>query len=758
MDLTTRKLKLIVAVFYSLLLAVTNAIAAQSFDLNQANHVLHQANLHIKQHDINLGEMRTKLKQIHDLNEQAEACIQRNEKKISQLERTVKLTQKYQLNHQSTDVRFLKRKEESLIRRFSDCRLFHLKATDTIEQYHLQIDSLASGRLFKIDKPIWDVFINKHFYQNPFMFDKHTKINHRLSQMGLGHWLSLLGIVLLSLLVLVKLRTVIFRLPIFSYLYQKDQTLMIKVFISLLTVFLATTLYFNFLFDDISTPSLVESYSYLGLGLFFAVSLSSAIINLRYSQELLKWFEVDGRFFERLTWAFWFVFFLFAFVDVTSRELSLSQVQLKFLESCLIFTVIAIAYFIVHYFLRSHTHFNYIQSHKKQILKSVKITLTLCMIIDWIGLHQFSMFLVISLCKSFAYLLIATILFTALTRVYKNMIHRTPLALKLKYYLGVAKNKEIFEIQFLNVLFKGLLFFYLFVAIVSSWDLSTYTDNELLYGFRKGFHIWGFNLIPRNVVVGSFVFCALNLGVRFVSTMISRLGDDQYSRESQSALGAIVMYFGFLISAVTALVIAGVNFTGLAIVAGALSVGIGLGLKGIINNFVCGIILLLERPIRSGDRIIVDDIEGIVQRVRVRATLVRTRSREDVLIPNETFITSKVVNYMYQDQIWRLSCEVGVSYDSDVELVKKVLYDVAASHPDVIQEAPHKPSVLLTDFGDFTYNFVLRVVIKDVNRKRYVQSDLNFEIVKQFDKHGIVIPAPQRELFIKEDLTKPQEG
>ena len=215
-----------------------------------------------------------------------------------------------------------------------------------------------------------------------------------------------------------------------------------------------------------------------------------------------------------------------------------------------------------------------------------------------------------------------------------------------------------------------------------------------------------------------------------------------------AAIAALLGYVFFMVALVFALLIAGVDFTGLAIIAGALSVGIGLGLQDVVNNFVSGIILLIERPIKPGDRIIVGGTEGIVKEVRIRATQIRTLNREDVIVPNSALITQQITNFMFHDQFWRIICGIGVAYGSDIELVKEVLLKIAHDHPSVIQEAPNKPTVLFRNFGESSLDFELRCIIRDVNQKNGIHSDLNFKIAKAFDEHNIEMPFPQRDLHI----------
>ena len=214
--------------------------------------------------------------------------------------------------------------------------------------------------------------------------------------------------------------------------------------------------------------------------------------------------------------------------------------------------------------------------------------------------------------------------------------------------------------------------------------------------------------------------------------------------ETQVAVASILTYIGFSIALISGLLVAGFDFTGLAIIAGALSVGIGLGLQSIVNNFVSGLILLIEKPIRPGDRINVDGVEGFVKKIRVRSTQIMTSAREDIIVPNSDLITRRVTNYMFSDKFYHISCEIAVAYGSDTQLVREVLLNIANHHDEVVKNGRNKPVVLFRSFADDALIFQLGCLIKDVNKKSVVRSDLNFAIEAAFREHHIDMPFQQR--------------
>ena len=202
--------------------------------------------------------------------------------------------------------------------------------------------------------------------------------------------------------------------------------------------------------------------------------------------------------------------------------------------------------------------------------------------------------------------------------------------------------------------------------------------------------------------------------------------------------------------------VVGVSFTNIAIVAGALSLGIGFGLQNIVNNFVSGIILLLERPIRTGDWISTGSTEGFVKKISVRSTEVQTFNRADVIVPNSELISAPVTNWTLRNRHGRVIVPVGVAYGSDTELVGRLLEEAAAEVPEVVRDQPDLPvRVFFRSFGDSALDFELRCYILDIWYILDVTSRLHFAIDRKFREHGIEIAFPQRDIHIRSGSPPP---
>lgn len=252
------------------------------------------------------------------------------------------------------------------------------------------------------------------------------------------------------------------------------------------------------------------------------------------------------------------------------------------------------------------------------------------------------------------------------------------------------------------------------------------------------------------LVVFAFLLVYVSRKLRdlLISKLLQRTSID---RGAQAAIGTIARYVILVVGFLIIIQSVGINLTTLNVLAGAVGVGVGFGLQNIANNFISGLIILFERPIKVGDRIEVDDINGEVIAIGARSTTIKTNDNITMIVPNSKFISENVTNWSFGDDIVRFRIPVGVSYDSDVDEVSNLLLAIAAENANVAKEP--KPSVWLKEMGDNSINFELlawsRTMLQRPGRFR---SELNFAIMRKFREHGIEIPFPQRDLHIRSGL------
>ena len=307
-------------------------------------------------------------------------------------------------------------------------------------------------------------------------------------------------------------------------------------------------------------------------------------------------------------------------------------------------------------------------------------------------------------------------------------------------------------------LFFDAVFWILFISVLFRiWDPTGTVIGTVSSYATDGIPMGDIRIVPTNIIAGVIAFAILSGITGWIKGWMDRrwLRQITSDRGARDALVTIVGYTGFTISLLVGLSMGGINITGLAVVAGALSVGIGFGLQSIANNFISGIILLFERPIKAGDFVSVGDVEGYVKKISIRATEIETLDNQDMLIPNSELISGRVTNWVLHNPYGRLIIKIGVSYGSDVDKVKTILESVSSDHEQVITDSrASPPKALFMGFGDSSLDFELRVRILDIKKRFDVLSDLNFEINHQFSKEGIIIPFPQRDIHIREGSDK----
>jgi small-conductance mechanosensitive channel len=197
----------------------------------------------------------------------------------------------------------------------------------------------------------------------------------------------------------------------------------------------------------------------------------------------------------------------------------------------------------------------------------------------------------------------------------------------------------------------------------------------------------------------------------------------------------------------------GIDLSGLVVIFGLLSVGIGFGLQNITSNFVSGLVLLIERPIKVGDRVTVGDTLGDVIEINIRSTKIRTLTNIAIIVPNSEFTSNRVINWSHGDPKVRLDLPIGVSYSSDLDVVLRSLREVADENKDVLKNP--ETEINFVGFGSSSWDLELRAWLESPKRYQIVRSDLNCAIVKKFRENGVEIPFPQRDLHLRTTIPIP---
>lgn len=384
-------------------------------------------------------------------------------------------------------------------------------------------------------------------------------------------------------------------------------------------------------------------------------------------------------------------------------------------------------------------------------------SLIVALVIEWMGYRNLSFALakdILGSLLAFGLFLLSVRLFREL---YDSLSHGSAgWSRSLRKTLGIKESNNFPGLTWLRLITTVTLLGSLAFVLLLVWDVSETIILDIQTYLTQGFSIGSLLIIPEKIA-GAVLTIAIIivLGGWFRNRMeTSWLTKAYMSRGAKEALVTITGYIVIGIAFIVGLGVAGFDFGSLAIIAGALSVGIGFGLQNVVNNFLSGLILLFERPIKTGDWIVVGGTEGHVKRIRIRSTQIQTFDRADVIVPNSELISSQVTNWMLNDARGRARIAVGVAYGTNTQKVKTILEEIAAAHPKIITNGSSpKPKVLFRGFGDSSLDFELRCYIENIDERIEVISDINFSIDAAFRENNIEIPFPQRDIHIRSNIS-----
>jgi small-conductance mechanosensitive channel len=375
--------------------------------------------------------------------------------------------------------------------------------------------------------------------------------------------------------------------------------------------------------------------------------------------------------------------------------------------------------------------------------------LVVIILADLLGFQNLSMYLA----QAAVWTLLAVVILWFLWLVGETIIHHLlhPEAGRAAYFFPARAEL----IQKIYVLSRWALGIVLGVAVVL-WALNS-------WGIAPHRVAWAFQWTTWGPTLGPVQLTTLNVGgtilAIYVGFFLSRLVRGLmlariFPRTAldtgvQYTIATTVHYVILILAGFVALNILGFQLGNLALVFGALGVGIGFGLQNIVNNFLSGLILLFERPIKVGDLLVIDGQWGTVKEIRVRSTIFETVDRSVLIIPNSELVSNKVVNWThYGAGINRLTLKVGVAYGSDVRQVTQLITEVCRANPRVVAVPP--PQIFFEAYGDCSLNFTVFVHLRIPSDRTPATHELNSAILEAFNEHGIDIPFPQRDLHIKE--------
>ncbi len=313
--------------------------------------------------------------------------------------------------------------------------------------------------------------------------------------------------------------------------------------------------------------------------------------------------------------------------------------------------------------------------------------------------------------------------------------------------LRISK-QETNTIEFwFGLILNTIVFMFVILAVLGAWGVSVDIMLQNIKKILTGFNIGDMHVSLGSIFLGIIAFFVTLFVVKLIknSLLSGKLSKIDMDIGLRNSLVALIGFIGLIIACLLALSIMGGSLKGLAITAGALSLGAGLGLQNVVNNFVSGLILLFERPVKIGDWVIVNGYEGTVKQISLRSTQIETFNKASVIIPNATMLSTNIINMTYKNKTGRIDIPVGVGYDSDVNRVQEILLDIAKNTKSV--SSTPAPFVAFKALGESSLDFQLSCYTSDIaSNKRVITTTILTNILTRFKEENIDIPYPQRVL------------
>lgn len=743
---------------FVLFIILLDSSIALAFDPMLANQSLDELTVTLSTQILSKEALHKTQKELIDLKRQADQCIEEKTKELADV--NAQLPEIQDDESATTDLTFLLTRKNEINLTLSGCKVYSFKANETLSIISRQAKEVKKSFYTTRSDPLWK------YWPSLFTSTKVWLEQLEASQLSIRidpqsyTYLDLIFIIILLIFsyVLSRYINVIitflsaytqekseFEKYIFSFLKCiKSRT---HIILSLLALLMYETLHDyvtdnDLLFDDFLLPILLFYIAQVFVEFITSPPFSTNYFNGKKKVEIKK-----------LEWAINILlitllvkyFFYQAFIYLPAEEM------LWKITNAIYYTALTLSFvWLISIFLKL---FSYLDTHP--IIKALGTVINYVFLIFilftlWDGYFPLSQYVMKGVMFTLASIIITIMLYTSSVGLLESLIEQRHAWQKRAFrFIQYSKNDLMLELITLKLTLLLLLWGGLIVYLNDIWSISDLWPIQLREYIFSGVLVFDTKIQPIRIIIALMLFSFLTLLIKFIKHHLQPR-ENATNKAAQDAYLIILGYIGVSIAIILSLLIAGVDLRGLAIIAGALSFGIGFGLQNIVNNFISGLVLLIERPIKKGDRIIVGDKEGFVTQVGVRSTHVQTLELSHLIVPNSDLITKKVKNFMLNNKRFRIKLDIVVQHDTPPTEVKALLLQAALAHDEIIKDGSDAPTVFCLGYYNSALNFSLWCSIDNVNNKFYIRSDLYFAIDALFRENNIRYAFTQTDLHIKE--------
>ncbi|STX40296.1 potassium efflux system KefA [Legionella donaldsonii] len=738
------RITVFILLFVLLLLSAANAAESQfqsniGFNAPQALSQLEEINRELAT-KVNYSELYEAVKTINVLKEHANQCISKGKSELQKIDGMLKNNSVLTVLKEEKDTRYQYLiNQRSLNEKLTaECIFFDYRAQEVINEINTRMSKTRLSNLLTRTSPIWEK-IDSQFFTLPL--NEQTFYQYSgIQQLNSTHLVVLVSI-LLGGIVFVLVGINFISNNIKKTFFFKEVIPILQWPLSFLFPVLLANLYLHWVLAGVVPyPGVILLfnalfYYLLAIGLLRFVLLIGANY-ISYMTDSLR-----AVLLKRYT-----VLMTLLLCGAIGAILIRGQwvpPQLLELRITLFITLLSLAACWLGWLILRPPFFKTISSLKAKLAKILLAGMSLFTIVmAWLGYINFAIHFFPNVFASILLIWVTWKVTQLFGKVYFLLsAPEQPLSQKIHAWMGLKPHKKLIELFTIRMILNaGFILFMLFI-FMKIWGVSQYYIDTGKALYFNGFTIADISIWPKRIVRGAILFCILIMLGRALSTYVARRSAFKGELYRQDTIATLITYIVFVIAVISGLLMAGVNFMSLAVIAGALSIGMGFGLQYLVSDFVSGIILLMRKPVTPGDLVIIDDTEGYIKKIRLLSTQITTLTHADVIIPNSSLINKSFTNYTYHNnKMCRMNSQIILDSNSDFELAKQLLLEVVKNNPNVIQEPPHQPVVLfeLTPSPSILYVVIdLWYFIKNVDLKQVVSSEINYAIVKALKDHNL---------------------